>query len=296
MKSIGRKATGLGMGILLILILGQPFAVSASPVNPLCGNLDLLHGLIIGETSPGSYKIIDGNSLWNNACANAPSSSDATSYSQTQTLLAQKSLGGQTFSEYEVQYSATQTNGVSATGTMYEVLYYTSQPGYELSIMSYLIGTQSVTSINYVPTTTSSSVLLGDSILTTVNTNYGRYFGLLQQGVQFLASGYLTSQNATLQTLGQRYLTIANSLNNLQQFVQKTPISSATVISSSTLVVDSAATCLTCEVFVASALIVGCFALCFFSGGTLCSVCTYLIELALIEGSELACQAIHWCP
>lgn len=178
---------------------------------------------------------------------------------------------------------------------MYEVVYNVEQPSYELTIMSFLIGTESVTSINYVPTTTSNSILIGDSILTTVDTSYGQYFGLLQQGVQFLASGYMTSQNATLQTLGHRYQTIANSLNELQQFVQKSPISSATVVLSSTLVIDSAVSCLTCETFVAAAAIVGCFALCFLSGGVLCVICTALVDEYLEEGAEAACAYFGFC-
>jgi hypothetical protein len=179
---------------------------------------------------------------------------------------------------------------------MYEVLYSARQSDYDLSIMSFLIDGRLVTSINYVPSSASTGVFLGDSILTTTNTTFGQYFGLLQHGVQFLASGYVSSQNATLWTLGNRYLTITHALNTLQHFVQQSPISPVTVTESSTLVIDSAATCLTCEASVGAAIVAGCFALCFFSGGALCMVCTALVDMAIVEGSEAACAYIHWCP
>ena len=298
MKSIRKKTLGLLLVALLTAFSLQPIIapVSASQASPLCSQLDLLHGLVINGTGPNSYNEVNGSSLWKAACAQSPPANDVTSYTENRTLLDQNYNFGISFSETAVQYSMTQSNGVVTAGTMYETVYSAHQRGYNFTLMSLLLGGNVVTSINYVPTSGQSGTYLGDDIFTTTNVTLGQYFGLVEHGVWYLAQGYLSSGDASLQVLGQRYVAIALNLNILQHLVSFSPISHLRVTDSSTLIVDSSTSCLACELFVQSAILGGCFALCFFSLATLCGICAPLIDLAMELGAHFACDYFGYCP
>ena len=270
-------------------------AASNSQSNYLCSQLDLLHGLVINGTGPGKYSTVDGASLWSRACSGSSNNGVVQSYSENRTILTQWSVRGQSFIEDSVQYSMALTNGQTSTGTMYEVLYIVHAARYNLTVMSMLLDGTVVSYANYVPSTGQNGAMIGDDIVTTTNSTLGQYYGLLAGGVQYLALGYLTSRNATLQTLGSRYLDIALDLHSLQHLVLQSPIATVRIQMSSTLVVDSSQSCFLCQLLVQSAEIAGCAAACFIFLPA-CFVCVPLVEQARELGSEAACGYFHFCP
>jgi hypothetical protein len=183
-------------------------SADSNPSNSIC-NIDLLHG--VGVSGSSILKISSNTTSITSECNALDEGPTATSLHNSTSTLVNVSKSGIMFGITYTSLVLRFPNGTVVPDSFYMIYYAADLKTYNLTTMTIFTQGDAFTLVQYVPASGGSPTLIGDAVLVT-NTTLGGYFGSLSLAIGVLSNQYESSNNATLQNLGNEYRQIVPQL------------------------------------------------------------------------------------